>query len=146
MVVQPTSRAADHGASVKLAVSAAGAAPLSYQWQFKGVPIPSAILNRYTLVNAQPSNSGPYNVVVSNAFGSITSRVSSVTIFPPQLLVFSDNFDTNSAAKWTVSSNSSDTGVIFSYDYSADGIPAAPHSVGGTTRGLKLLANLTKGM
>ena len=36
--------------------------------------------------------------------------------------------------------------MIFSYDYSGMGIPAAPHSTGGTTRGLRMEANLTAGV
>lgn len=45
------------------------------------------------------------------------------------------------AANWTVSASSADTQAIFGYDYSADGIPSAPNSSGGTTVGVKLTAN-----
>lgn len=51
---------------------------------------------------------------------------------------FSDNFDTNTAANYTVNQNA-DTTVQFAYDYSADGIPAAPGS--STTLGVKFTAN-----
>jgi hypothetical protein len=57
--------------------------------------------------------------------------------------VFSDDFDTNTSANWTTNKSSFDTRITFHYDYAADGIPAAPHSTGGTTRGVKFEANMT---
>jgi hypothetical protein len=63
----------------------------------------------------------------------------------PQV-IYSDNFDANSSANWIVHQSSPDTRVTFNYDYSADGIPSAPNSVGGTTRGVKFEANMTSGI
>lgn len=47
------------------------------------------------------------------------------------------------AANWTVSTSDggADTFATFGYDYSADGIPAAPNSTGGSTIGVKFTAN-----
>jgi hypothetical protein len=70
----------------------------------------------------------------------------SVPINNSYVSVFTDNFDTNSAANWFVNKSSTDTRVTFQYDYSADGIPPAPHSVGGTTLGVKFEANLSNGV
>ncbi|MEP6662633.1 MAG: PEP-CTERM sorting domain-containing protein [Verrucomicrobiota bacterium] len=53
--------------------------------------------------------------------------------------LFSDNFDVNSSATYTVNQDA-DTEVVFSYDYSAMGIPSAPNS-GGTTLGVRFRAN-----
>jgi hypothetical protein len=59
-----------------------------------------------------------------------------------QSLLYSQNFDTNSAANWKVNNNGAGTnGADFFFNYGALGIPSAPNSVGGTTRGLKLTAN-----
>ncbi|MFN0068854.1 MAG: hypothetical protein ACKVYV_14610 [Limisphaerales bacterium] len=56
--------------------------------------------------------------------------------------LYSDNFDANTSALWTISTSDAgaDTFATFAYDYSADGIPAAPNSA-GTTRGLRFTAN-----
>jgi hypothetical protein len=54
--------------------------------------------------------------------------------------LYSENFDVDPTANWTVNSGPSITAADFFYDYSAIGIPAAPS--GGGTRGLKLQANL----
>jgi hypothetical protein len=61
---------------------------------------------------------------------------------------FVDNFNTDTSALWTVnraSANSIGNFATFAFDYSTIGIPAAPGS-GGTTRGLKLEANVTGGI
>src|SRR5688500_18757100 len=55
---------------------------------------------------------------------------------------FSDDFDADHAADWVVNEGPTDNHADFFFDYSTVGIPPAPHSVGGTTRGLKLQTNL----
>jgi hypothetical protein len=63
---------------------------------------------------------------------------------------FSDNFDVDSTANWKFNSSvTSDTATNnvnneanFFFDYSTVGIPSAPRSIGGTTRGLKMEANV----
>ena len=58
--------------------------------------------------------------------------------------LFSDNFDADPTAAWKINNNGIGTNAAdFFFDYSTAGIPSAPHSTGGTTRGLKLGANLT---
>jgi hypothetical protein len=59
-------------------------------------------------------------------------------------VVFADEFDDgDSASRWKRYASSADHTVDFDYDYSQDGIPSAPNSAGGTTRGLKLTVNST---
>jgi hypothetical protein len=66
--------------------------------------------------------------------------------------VFLDDFDTDTSAAWVVNkatgANANDAGnrAYFSFDYGTVGIPSAPHSVGGTTHGLKLQANVAGGI
>jgi hypothetical protein len=146
ITTQPLNRVVDPGGAVSFTVTAAGDAPLSYQWVLNGVGIPGATTNAYTIAGAQPADAGDYAVIVNNPSGSVTSRVAALTVYPPHTLAFADDFDTNSSARWLVSQSSADTRVTFHYDYAADGIPSAPHSVGGTTRGVKLEANLTAGV
>ena len=69
-----------------------------------------------------------------------------------QTILYSDNFDVDTTANWTVNSfvggttasgGNAANAYDFFFDYSTVGIPAAPNSSGGTTRGLKLQANVT---
>ena len=58
---------------------------------------------------------------------------------------FTDDFDTDTSANWSIldagQNGTSDFEVRFNFDYGALGIPSAPHSVGGTTRALRLTVN-----
>jgi len=59
--------------------------------------------------------------------------------------LFSENFDVNHTANWTVNDPGlSDILADFYYDYSAIGVPAAPNGTG--TRGLKMTANNSGGV
>jgi hypothetical protein len=80
--------------------------------------------------------------LVSNAAYLINSPSNAtVTIrnddLPPATTVFTDNFDTDSAANWQINKADPNTSAVFGYNYSADGVPPAPTST-NTTLGLKL--------
>jgi len=63
-----------------------------------------------------------------------------------QVTVYSEDFDTDNTANWLVNVAGAGYSIAdFYFDYSTVGIPAAPNSAGGTTRGLKLAANLGSG-
>ncbi len=57
---------------VSFAVTAVGAAPLSYQWLYYGQPINNAT-NRTLTLTASTANAGVYRVRVSNSHGSVIS-------------------------------------------------------------------------
>jgi GH25 family lysozyme M1 (1,4-beta-N-acetylmuramidase) len=139
-------RVVDSGGSASFTAAALGTPPLNYQWLLNGATIPGATNATINIVNAQTTNAGNYAVIVTNNSGSITSGVVSLLVYPVQTTVFSDTFDTNSAANWIVNKSSSDTAVAFNFDYSTLGIPSAPHSTGGTTLGVQMKANLTLGV
>jgi len=63
-----------------LNASAYGFAPLGYQWQTANGIIPNATNASYAIASALPGDAGNYSVVVTNAFGSATSAVVSVTV------------------------------------------------------------------
>jgi hypothetical protein len=64
-------------------------------------------------------------------------------------VLFSENFDsgTGVAANWNINlpGTGANNAATFGFDYSTVGIPSAPHSVGGSTIGLKLEANFSAG-
>jgi len=138
-------RVADAGTPLLLSALVDGAAPLSYQWYANGALISGATDGVYAVPCLQATDAGAYCVVVSNVCGAATSRVASVTVYPPHTVVFEDNFDTDTTANWIANRSSADTRITFNYNYAVDGIPPAPHSTGGTTRGVKFEANLAAG-
>jgi hypothetical protein len=70
--------------------------------------------------------------------------MATLTVNPLFTPVFADNFDVNSSANWRLNQSSlNNTRVAFAFNYSGYGIPSAPNSVGGTTKGVKFEANYT---
>ena len=59
--------------------------------------------------------------------------------------VFSENFDVDHTANWQVNNGPTDGYANFFFDYSTLGIASAPGS-GGTTRGLRMMANRLNGI
>lgn len=60
--------------------------------------------------------------------------------------LYTQNFDVNDTANWTVNGGPADEAANFFFDYSQAGIPSAPSSTGGSTRGLNLQANMSAGV
>jgi hypothetical protein len=75
----PASQTLSVGSSATLNVSASGDSPLSYQWRFNSNAIADATNAELSFANLQLTNTGYYDVVVTNDAGSITS-------IPPALL------------------------------------------------------------
>jgi GH25 family lysozyme M1 (1,4-beta-N-acetylmuramidase) len=142
---EPSNRYADQGGSITLRTVANGAAPLKYQWRFNGASIVNATNPAFTLSNLANSNGGDYTVIVTNSFGSITSRVAALTVNGFFIPVFSDNFDVNTSANWLQNQSSADSRITFAYDYAGLGIPPAPRSAGGSTKGVRFEANVSAG-
>jgi hypothetical protein len=72
-----------NGSSVYLTVTAMGLAPLSYQWTLSGTNVPGMTNYFLSINNIQPAQQGDYQVVVGNAYGSVTSTVAHVTVLLP---------------------------------------------------------------
>jgi hypothetical protein len=79
ILTPPASQTDSVGSSATLNVGAGGDSPLSYQWRFNSNSIAGATNASLTFANLQLTNTGYYDVVVTNLSGSITST-------PPALL------------------------------------------------------------
>ena len=71
------------GASATFTITATGDAPLSYQWRREGAELPGQTNRTVRIGTTQPPNEGGYDVVVSNASGSVTSYVARLYAVPP---------------------------------------------------------------
>ncbi len=60
--------------------------------------------------------------------------------------IYSNNFEVDTTASWTVNGGPADEAANFFYDYTAAGIPLAPNSTAGDKRGLNLQANVASGI
>lgn len=83
---QPSGFAGGPGSSVSMTVVAAGVNPLNYQWRRDGTNISDvgnwsgSATDTLNITSAPEADSGDYTVVISNAYGSTTSSVATVTI------------------------------------------------------------------
>src|SRR6185436_3079253 len=81
ITAQPEDARVAAGALARFTVAASGEPPLHYQWRRDGTPIPDATGASYTLARAELSDDGAtFDVVVSNASGSATSRAAHLTV------------------------------------------------------------------
>ena len=84
IVMQPTNLAVLAGSTATFAASASGAAPLNYQWLKNGNNVViGATTNVLTLAGVTTNSAGNYSLVVTNAYGSITSSVAALTVTLP---------------------------------------------------------------
>ena len=77
-VVAPASISA--GETLSLSVDAGGSPNLSYRWRKNGSVIGGATTNSYTKANMAGADNGNYDVVITNAFGTVTSAVATINI------------------------------------------------------------------
>jgi len=63
-------------------VAATGTAPLSYQWLMNGSILPGATTSTLTFPSVTPPQLGPYSVIVTNQYGSVTSSVANLYMAP----------------------------------------------------------------
>jgi hexosaminidase len=86
IVSQPASQTVNTNTTVILSVIATSNAPLSYIWQayntnlIDGGRITGSQSNILAISGAQLSDTGPYQVIVSNSAGSVTSSIANLTV------------------------------------------------------------------
>ncbi len=78
--IQPTNQSVVLGGSASFSVSAAGSAPLVYQWQFDGANLTAAANATLVLNPVAAANAGTYDVVITNAYGSVTSAAPTLSV------------------------------------------------------------------
>jgi Immunoglobulin domain len=82
ITAQPTNQSVIVGGSITFKITATGSAPLTYQWRYAKAVINGATSSQYVITNAQTSNAGNYDCVVSNNFGTVTSNEASLVVNP----------------------------------------------------------------
>jgi autotransporter-associated beta strand protein len=87
ITAQPADTVASTNGPASFTVAATGTAPIAYQWYFYGnntnaAPVPLADATNATLAipSAQGSDSGFYNVVLTNDYGAVTSRFAALFV------------------------------------------------------------------
>ncbi len=87
IIIQPQSRTNAVGTEAAFTVAAAGMEPLAYRWRKDGTNLVNGgnlsgvTTTNLTISNVQLTNAGNYTVVITNAYGSMTSSVATLTVF-----------------------------------------------------------------
>jgi hypothetical protein len=108
----PQSQTVTQGQSATLWLEASGSPPMGYQWCLNGTILPGATAPTLALTNAQPSSAGNYTVVATNAAGSVTSAVVTLTVLPPTPTSLSSSGMNLSGFKFQMSAATGFTYVI----------------------------------
>jgi hypothetical protein len=81
---QPVSQSIVAGSNVTFSVIASGTPPLAYQWRKTGSTLNGSTSAAYSIAAVGAGDAAGYDVVVSSAYGSVTSAVATLTVnFPP---------------------------------------------------------------
>jgi hypothetical protein len=81
IAAQPAAVTATEGEAARFSVTAAGSAPLAYQWKRGGVDIAGATASTYTLAATTLADNGAaFSVTVSNSGGSVNSTAATLTV------------------------------------------------------------------
>jgi hypothetical protein len=83
ITTQPANQTVIVGQTATFSVTATGTAPLSYQWQKNGAMVIGATASSYTTpATTSGDNGATFDVLVSNAAGSQTSTMATLTVNP----------------------------------------------------------------
>ncbi|MFO1500624.1 MAG: hypothetical protein U1G07_19950 [Verrucomicrobiota bacterium] len=88
--VQPRSIRLVSGRPAMLIAEANGDGPLSLQWELNGVPVPGATNAILNIAAASEAQTGPYTLVLSNAYGVARSAPAFLQVLPRR---FADDWD-----------------------------------------------------
>ncbi len=111
---EPGSQSLRSGVTATLAVNAQGVAPLRYRWQLYGTNLPGATNASLVLTNIDLMDSGPYQVIVTNAQGAVTSS--------PAILAVDEDLNFQVVDFRVSRALSIDTDSLTSYYYNGIGV------------------------
>ncbi|MCX6550466.1 MAG: hypothetical protein NTY02_05570, partial [Acidobacteria bacterium] len=126
ITTQPAGRTNNAGTTAEFSVYVAGSAPSGYQWRKNGANLTdggslvganAAALNVSGVVS---NDVGGYDVIVSNAYGSVTSAVASLAVVDPAINAQPSSQTAQVGGNATLSVTAAGTGVL-GYQWWKDG-------------------------
>jgi hypothetical protein len=125
---QPQSLTNNVGASATFGVLATGSNPLGYRWRKDGTNLASggtivgAISPDLTVTSLQLTNSGGYDVVVTNSFGAVTSVVATLSVIDPPVMLAQPQSRTNVAGTTAIFNVTASGPGPLGYQWEKDGV------------------------
>jgi hypothetical protein len=86
IIEQPQSLTVDTGSTATFTVSATGKPTPTYQWRFNSTELLGETSNTLVIDDVQDTNTGSYDVVITNENGTVTSNTATLSVYyyPPQ--------------------------------------------------------------
>jgi hypothetical protein len=133
IVNQPVPASTVAGGTAAFTVGVSGSAPLYYQWNFEGNPLPGETNVLLLLTNVGTNQTGNYNVVVTNAFGSATSAPASLFVEAAQapVIVWQPYGGTRAVGSFFTFTVTAIGTLPFTYQWFANGV-AIPEATNET--------------
>ncbi len=119
---QPASVVAVFGSNATFSVTISGTStlPVTYQWYKDGTAINEANLSSITITPITPADLGPYQVVITNLFGSVTSSLASLSGTAPAITAQPTNISTAFGSSVTFSVTATGSQPLY-YQWYKDG-------------------------
>ena len=118
---QPANRTVAVGGSATFSVSATGTPPLNYQWFYDGKALADQTSRTLEVTAVDFSKAGKYTAVVTNLYGTVTSRVTFLTVgAPPAITTQPASQTVQPGANATLTTVVSGTGP-FTYQWRLNG-------------------------
>ncbi|MDB6057225.1 MAG: hypothetical protein JWO95_1069 [Verrucomicrobiales bacterium] len=124
--IQPVSQTIGVGSNFTVSVTASGNPAVGFQWRTNGTIIDGATAASYTVTGAQTNDSGNYDVVITNSFGSVTSSVANITViyYPPTIVSQPAGKNVAVGSPFSLSVVASGTAPL-SWQWRTNGVPVA---------------------
>lgn len=129
ITTQPSSQAVLAGTNATFRTSLLGSSPAAYQWRFNGVPLvnggrvsgaTSAIV---TVTGVVTNDAGSYDVVVTNAVGSVTSSNAVLTVNVPPVITSQPSSSTSVVGQLVTFTVNVTGTVPLVYQWRFNGVP-----------------------
>jgi len=126
ITTQPQDLTALDGDPATFSVIATGGGPLAYQWRAAGAAIDGGTGSSYTRTAVLGDAGGPYDVVVSNALGTVVSRAAALVVnpAPPRIVTQPADVSATVGTPATFTVVATGTGPL-SYQWSENGTPVS---------------------
>lgn len=124
---QPKDQGICSNGSATFSVTAAGTAPLTYQWRKDGTAISGATNASYTISSVSATHAGSYTVVVTNKAGTVTSSAATLVVNAPPTVTTQPISQAACAGKSVLFTTSATGTAPLSYQWQKNGadIPGA---------------------